>query len=486
MKGRIIQMKRPIALILLVSILSAASCGTTENEPITETSADTTTTETTAALSDDLPERDFEGYTFRMFIRNLDQYIDEMYIEETTGDIMDDAIYERNTKIAERFNINYEINLAADVMGTDATNTIMAGDDAYDILVCHARQTFDYAHKGLLLEWNTELPYIDLDKPWWNQDARENLSICHKLYTCAGDICYLNLGAANAMFYNKQLMNELGIGNIYETVLNGDWTFDKFSEYVLMGSRDLNGDTLIDIENDRFGYVTGHWIGPMQVLYTGGQRILTKNDDDELVLSLNTERTIDIYDAFFTLIDSDPCYIQLDENMEPIYNSFSENRALFVDMNIKDVEKLRDMNADFGIIPWPKFDESEDKYYTNVDADCSLIGVPITNSDPERTSIIIEALAAEGYQSVIPQYYEVALQTKYARDDESVQMIDLIRAGQVFDVGYYYSHNEFISEFNSIGRNLAHEEGHNFSSYYAANEAKALAKIAELNELYSE
>lgn len=57
-------------------------------------------------------------------------------------------------------------------------------------------------------------------------------------------------------------------------------------------------------------------------------------------------------------------------------------------------------------------------------------------------------------------------------------MIDLIRDGQVFDVGYYYSHNEFISEFNSIGRNLAHEEGHNFSSYYAANEAKALAKIS--------
>ena len=65
-------------------------------------------------------------------------------------------------------------------------------------------------------------------------------------------------------------------------------------------------------------------------------------------------------------------------------------------MNIKDVEKLRDMNADFGIIPWPKFDETEDKYYTNVDADCSLIGVPIANSRPERTSIIIEALAAEG------------------------------------------------------------------------------------------
>lgn len=254
-------------------------------------------------------------------------------------------------------------------------------------------------------------------------------------------------------------MNELGIGNIYETVLNGDWTFDKFSEYVMMGSRDLNGDTQIDIENDRFGYVTGHWIGPMQVLYTGGQRILTKNDDDELVLSLNTERTVDIYDTFFTLLDSDPCYIQLDENMEPIYNSFSENRALFVDMNIKDVEKLRDMNADFGIIPWPKFDESEDKYYTNVDANCSLIGVPITSSDPERTSIIIEALAAEGYQSVIPQYYEVALQTKYARDDESVQMIDLIRAGQVFDIGYYYSHNEFISEFNSIGPQLSARGG---------------------------
>lgn len=99
------------------------------------------------------------------------------------------------------------------------------------------------------------------------------------------------------------------------------------------------------------------------------------------------------------------------------------------------------MDEDFGIIPWPKYDETIDNYYANVDAGCNLFIVPVTNPDPEKASVILEALAYESYLTVIPTYYDVVLTTKFTRDAESVEMLDIIRAGRVFDIGYYFFDN---------------------------------------------
>ncbi len=481
--------KRTLLAILIAAQLSSLACGQVEQPPSesTDPPESTTAAPEETEIPDDLPDIDYGGEAFTMFVRDDDSFIADMYAEASNGDIMNDAVYDRNQKVSERFGVNFEIVRSANVYANDAKNAIMAGDDAYDILLCHARTTSRYAHEQLILEWNSKMKYIDLDKPWWNQDSRQSLSVANKLYTCSGDICHLNLGAANGMFYNKQLFKELRIDDLYDMVKSGKWTFDEFTKLAKLGLSDLNGDGKYDFENDRLGYATTWWIGPIQVLYTGGQRICEKDKNDELVLTLNTERTVDIFEKFFAFTDSDAGYIyKADGKQAELIKAFSENRLMFLDGNIKTLDIMRDMKADFGIIPWPKFDENEEKYYTNVDAGCNLIGVPITVSDPDRVSIILEALCAEGYKTVMPQYYEVALQTKYSRDDESVQMLDLIRDGRVFDAGYFYDNVNFKGAINSIGQQLSKTDDHNFASLYAANESLALDSIATINKIYRE
>ena len=112
-----------------------------------------------------------------------------------------------------------------------------------------------------------------------------------------------------------------------------------------------------------------------------------------------------------------------------------------------------------------------------------MICVPVTNTDPERTSIILEALCAEGYREVIPAYYEVACQGKYSRDDISAAMLDIIRNDRIFDLGYY---NTSLSlEFGSIGYHLVNYPNHDFTSYYAANETRIITNIEKiLDEIY--
>lgn len=155
--------------------------------------------------------------------------------------------------------------------------------------------------------------------------------------------------------------------------------------------------------------------------------------------------------------------------------------ALFIEAGFGNIVTFRDMDIDFGVIPWPKYDESIDKYYGKVDASCSLFVVPVVAGDPARTSIILEALALKGYKSVIPTYYDVALTAKYARDNESADMLDIIRQGKIYDLGYYCN---AVGDLSSTGYNLAKMSSPDFASFYAKNEKAATKALDKLVKAY--
>lgn len=94
----------------------------------------------------------------------------------------------------------------------------------------------------------------------------------------------------------------------------------------------------------------------------------------------------------------------------------------------------RAMEGDYGVVPFPKYDENQDRYYNRV-VDGWLHVAPVTCGNPERTSAVMEALAYETSVTVIPSYYEKAVQHKMLRDEESVKMLDLIRSTRMMDLG---------------------------------------------------
>nr|MBQ4318499.1 extracellular solute-binding protein [Clostridia bacterium] len=481
--------KRIISILMLVSLLTGglASCSSDNGN---NTPADTTVAAevtTTAAetepdyLEEVLPEKDYDGYEFRMYMRTGDEWQNEMYIEEADGDLMNDAIFERNSKVSELYNLKITKIDSPNVQGSGADKAILAGEDAYDMLVCHARTSFNYVQSELVVEWS-ELPYVDLDQPWWNQDARKEFTFNNKLYAMVGDISYLDFGSANGMLFNKKLLNDYKLDDPYSLVENDKWYFDKFASMAKAAISDLNGDSKIDYENDRLGYLTGRWIGPIQIVYSSGERIC-RMEDGFMKLTLNTPRTVNAFEKFFALATGEGMYIYESDSNPDITKPFAEGRVLFNDMNIKTTTLLRDMEEDFGIVPWPKLDESVDDFYANVDAGCSSFTVPKTVSDLERTSLVLEAMGYIGHTEVIPLYYETVLTTKYARDQRSVEMLEIINNARVFDIGYYYA---AVGSMNSIGRHMVGDKNFNFASYYASLESQTLEKIKQINELYED
>lgn len=480
-------MKKLISLMLTLIMLSASSaCSSVrtdgEDSGAGETSAEAGSAETAPPTIKELtgldPSLNFGGYVFKTLIRSgqNDIWLKDMYVGETSPDVVDDAIYKRNLAVSDEFGV--ELNFIESSnwnYETDALESVLAGSDDYDLVIPHARAAFVYANRKTLLDWNT-ISTINLDQPWWDRDARANFSINNILYVMDGDISYQCTGATCAMLFNKALLTDLNIEFPYGLVTDGTWTFEKFGEYAKKAKYDLNGDGAYTIESDRFGYVTSSYGGPIQVLYAAGQRILSKDESDIPYISLNTQQTVNTIDWFFGLEKDNTAYFFREMAAEVAITKlqprdvFKENRALFMDTSINGISQLRDTEADFGIVPWPKYDESLSRYYANVDAGTNLFCIPITAQNPERTGAVLEALGAEGRRSVLPSYYEIALKTKYSRDNESEAMLDLIVGSRVFDLGYF---NYWM--IGDIGNGLiAFLDSKNvFSSWYAKYETVA-------------
>ncbi len=444
-----------------------------------ETPAGSQNNSTNVVVSDDellenLHVEDYDGYNFRILIRENNKA--DQYVEEGSSDPIEDAVYKRNKIVENMFNIKISATTTVEDYGTQALNGILGGDDAYDAIFAHTRSAFVYATQGAAINFN-EVDTINLDSPWWSRDIVDSANINGRLYVLDGDISTHRLTLAMCLFFNKNIFDELGLEYPYEMVEDGDWIFDEFADLVSIGAKDLTGDGVIKPDEDRLGFMTGEWGTPIGIIYPGGQRIFTKDEEGIPQLTINTAKTVDIYDDFFDLVETDGVCVTTESykiNTAP----FKEGRAMFQGGSLGNAIDYRSMDDDIGILPLPKYDY-DDEYKTIVNAHAHLMVMPITVKDENRTGAIMEALAAIGQRDVIPAFYDMSLKTKSTRDTESEAMMDIIKDGIVYDLGYAVG-----DALGSIGKNLANTASHDFSSLYASLESQAYAQLAQFNKAY--
>jgi ABC-type glycerol-3-phosphate transport system substrate-binding protein len=482
---RSINLKFAAVLVFILLLLPAAACKDGGGAPETEKntggeilSVQEDPEEKTTEMPDNLPERDFDRYNFRIYMRDSGAANADLYAESEIGEPLNDAVYKRNKTIDERFNINIDFAYypASEWNAVSAQKSILAGDDSFDIAAVHGAAPFVLSQKNVLLDFFENMPYINFEAPWWSDDIIKNLSAFGKLYCITGDISYASLDCTLCLLFNKDLFKELNIEYPYNDVINGTWTLDKFISIAKQGMRDIDGDGIFSPDADRYGFdILNDWAYPISVLYCGGDRVITIGEGGIPELTVYNERTVGIFDKFFNMINvPGAAYIRNGE-----MSMFRDGRSLFLSNVLSAIVEHRDMEDDIGILPNPKYDESTPKYYSNVDAGRNVFTVPVTATDTERTSIIVEALCAEGYRKVIPALYDVSLKTKHARDEESSVMIDYIKDGRVYDYGYF--NTSVAGDFGYCGRNLLASNNANFTSFYEKNADKVQKNIDKLN-----
>ncbi|MCI8388814.1 MAG: extracellular solute-binding protein [Clostridiales bacterium] len=441
--------KKLISYFLLAAMMTTAlaSCGddsgsTKDTKP--SDSSDTTPVDTdhdsNGFMLDSLPaDINYGGKTFNMLIRE-DVANTEFFVEEATGEIVDDALFNRNRKVEDRLKVSLNfIPIAGDWAGRETMNgairnSVMANDGEYDLCAVLSNQLATLTIEGLLTDLNT-LDYVDFDKPWWARGLLDELAVDDKLYFASGDA---SLGLINGMmcvFYNKQLCEEFNVPNMYEIVNNGEWTIDKVVELTKDVYQDLDGDGLKSV-GDRFGFITGSWNQLYGFIDSFNLQILEYDNGYPSTFVFDNERATDAVEKLISLFkDNNEFRTHGQDNNEHI-DVFREGRSLFITGEFKDTNSYREISAfDYGVIPMPKYDENQTNYRTTARATYSSFCIPKTAADPNMSAAVLECFASESYRGVSPAYFETALKVKYSRDDETSRMFDIIKESVTFSFG---------------------------------------------------
>lgn len=461
--------KRLFALSALLSLI-LAGCGDSTGTDVQTTGIpeDTAVTVTEdAAPRDGLPEElDFGGAEVKihsgLWMGISKDPLSEYYVEKETGDIVNDAVYNRNRAVEERLNVKFSHTWHETTWETRATelafytSSIMSGDDFFDIVFYIAHLMPSVALGGSMYNL-ADMEYIDLSQPWWAQLYNGAATVNGNLYFATGDIVLGNYLNAYCMYFNHQLIGTLDMENPYELVKNGKWTLETVRTMSAEAYSDLNGNAKAD-EGDRFGLVVqgGNIISGF--MESSEVQILEIADDGlsgEYVFA-NEHNTNVVQRVCKLLFESEGVLYGKDGTADQYL--FNDGNVVFTGGWFSDTDYYRDLEFDYGVIPYPKYDENQDDYYTRMGTACPVVAVPVTTDDPDMISAVLEVMAAEGYYQMRPAYFDTALKNKYSRDEETKDMVDRIISNVTVDFGtiYVYILNDISDKFKSmIGQNNA-------------------------------
>ncbi|MCL2814599.1 MAG: hypothetical protein FWD23_08365 [Oscillospiraceae bacterium] len=488
-----------IALIIMAVLTGLiAGCGSKPSENTKETNSSPDAPEHDAAEPADndasyLPDKDYGGYEFRMVISDamydLTLYAD---IEEETGDTVNDAIYRRNRLTEERYNIKFRQIGVSDYLSLPGTfnKSVVSGSDDFDLCMQISREAWSIALTGAITPVN-KLPYLDISRPWYSRDVNSEISINGKLYFAYSDECLNMFEQTIGVLFNKKLVEDLALENIYNLVKTGKWTADKFFALARTAVADLDGNGEMT-DTDRYGILSQEDMLYPCFWVSGGIKTISKDKDDLLVFTGGAEKLYTVLDrasqnlfggekilfeGWFDKITSYKAQAGQLIARQVSRMQFENNLGLFYVTTIGMIPTLRGMETDFGILPFPKCDESQEKYYSRV-VDGWINCVPNTATDLERTSIIMETLAFESRNITVPAYFETALRTKYARDDESQEMLDIIHANRTMDLGDVF----YMDAVRNIYQVVLRAKDNSFASAVEKNTDAINKALANANE----
>ncbi|MCQ2427020.1 MAG: hypothetical protein MJ137_01285 [Clostridia bacterium] len=441
------------ASLAIIMLLSAISCAknpdTSTTDPADSTNApavntaDETTLSEAEKLNPNLPALDWNGNTFFILYNGNDLEPNLDFVaEEITGAILNDAVYNRNLFIANKHHLVIDSQYKADgEIVTLLTNSNSSGDDPYQLVEVNQSYSMSLAIKGLTTDFS-QLTNVNLDKPYWNANLLSGSSIYNKNFFAYSDANVHAFGATPCTIFNKSVLADHNLGDIYKLVTDGNWTHETMSEMVKKVTADKDGDGKIT-KDDYLGMIANTFCIDCFVSGSGYQ-MMSKDEEDFPTLNIQDEKFYNIIDSIKNLCDEKNGMFLVDRTSTSTEareywteHAITENRALFWIGNFKCVERLRVSDCDFGVVPIPKVDKDQDDYKIHMQANIgAAMNVPRTVQKLADVSTILEDIAYQSYLTVMPNYMEVLILGQSIRDVDSLVCINIIRNSYYCDMGF--------------------------------------------------
>ncbi|MHC1695238.1 MAG: hypothetical protein AB9835_08195 [Eubacteriales bacterium] len=447
---------------------------------------------------DDLQAKDFGGREFVILV-NPDPSFRHFYdicVEDINGELINDAVYQRNLEVEERFNVKIKDRQDSGINGT-IKKSIQSGAVDYQAAWVIITEHGKLAQENMFMDLY-KVPQINLNKTYWDKNVVNDFTVSGKLYGIMGDISTSVSVFTHLLGVNKTMAAENGINvdDIYQSVRDGTWTLDKLYTIIRDLYKDIDGDGTRNYA-DAYGLGVSPAISNA-AFSASGEKWVVKDKDGEYKLAVPTARIDAVYSKIAEIVGDKNATIttwnigkvggeKRSSDYEYVYyDKFMNNTVLFADIDVgivMDYRKL--MDYDFGVVPLPKFEESQPNYSVYAYPFYPMLTIPSSYaSDAESIEFIgtvIEGMASSSYKILTPAFYDTAFKTKFTRDEASIEMLDIVLRSRIYDMMN-------ISNFGSIDSSITaqvQKNSVNLQSLYDKNQVKAETDIQKLMDAYA-
>ncbi len=481
-------MKKSLSLILCGLILASSvmtSCSDGKNadsETVVRQIPDADATENVEEVVeteevDRFADVDFGGRTLTISssIDTTDATNGDRFIRgegEYTGEAVNDAVYERNLKVQDDLGIKLEYieaNYNWDSVTSGLKNEITSGANSWQVAVNDIRSLATLSSSGHLANVYDNT-ILDMEKSYWYKESMEDLMFIEGgMYLLVGDYFTDALASVHTLYVNEEILdNVYNDGEYVNTmVFEGKWTIDEMTKIANESYTDTNGNGTADME-DMFGYAcVGMWGSAIPMLVGLDINFVNKTSEG-IEFAFNNEHSIAALDKLHDLYYSDGTNTSWG-GVTDIRTGFTNGQMIFMGYNrLGDLENLREIDFPMGVIPYPKFDESQENYIVSMHNTSEIGAIPSTLVGEDLNFVLtcLEVLGRETANTVMPTYYDDGLKVKYADGLDDAKMIDLIHDSitSPFAVAYDVTLGNFM--LRSVFLDPLAADSVNFSSNY--------------------
>lgn len=504
-------MKRILAFLLVLCMcLPLIACG---GNGQTDGPAKDPDKDDNYTFIDSVGDHNFEGGEF--VVSMIEAYEHELYKEQLEPDACDKAIEDRNRLLQNRFNVEIVPVMVKGQLAIPHANEIRiamqdGNPDELDMVLIQRWLAGPVAMTGAVCDLRSEVPYVKDSigvNAWWDAKINDCYTVFGRQYIGVSDINITAIAHTWAVLFNRDLdknySNEthkkLGpnYNSLYDVVDAGAWTLDNMNLIVKDFWKD---NAQIGLPNERdiddtFGLTVSSKAHFREIFTNAFGYDLVTNDGQNVptLMQLTGGMTTTIMTLQGMLKSSG--FNNLNAESYDWAKNFANGQSLMFITNLSalDSDTIHESDVEFGVIPYPKASLSQKEYYSGSNDSMSTIIVPLSLSERmTRTGAMIEAMAAESHQSVIPAYYEVILKYNATRDQDSVRMIEKIYQGRRYNLADIHSGNDdFLNDPTGIGlayilRKMTEETAQNPADIWDGAKYNYDLGLTDLIEAYEE
>ena len=472
-----------IALLILVcTLLPFAAACSDKGEFDAETAVDEN-----GEIGYEFPEGvDFEGRTYNILNCYKDQWEQICLVtsHEMDGTAINDAVYKRTVWLEESLNCTltetnvdiYEVKKTLDVI-------IDSGDLTYGVAYMQVQDISAEMIQNRL----TQLDHVQnmkLDESYWNKELMEVNTINNRHYSAVSDAHLMHFDGSWCVFFNKQTLEDNDLELPYDLVRSGEWTLEKM---VTMSQQlaNLNGDDSWDLNlqgNAHYGFTT-YWVGVGTLLYGVDAQFGKKDLHDIPYLTCKTPDFTDKADDVAKFCAEPGTFYaatadnkKMEEKADAL---FINERVAFAGLQICFMNKFMKADVEFGIVPFPKYNEDQEEYNVSSSVTAPFLTIPYGYAYTEDIGLIMDAMSYEADRTLAKVYYEDHLELKSNTGEvlDNIEMLELIRQRRSADAMIISGvnekfHKEMCESIKKGGGSLS-------STYetYAPQVEKHLAKL---------